>query len=165
MLVAAMNPCPCGYYTDPRRNCRCSPSKIERYAGKISGPLLDRIDIHIEMQPLSFEELSGKGDGEASAAIKERVNLARKIQAERFKNESILLNSRMNNRQIKKFCLLSAEAEALLETAMKELRLSARAYSKILKVARTISDLSAQETIQTGQIAETVQYRNLDRQW
>ncbi|MFA5319629.1 MAG: YifB family Mg chelatase-like AAA ATPase [Candidatus Omnitrophota bacterium] len=165
MFVAAMNPCPCGYYTDPRRNCHCSPSKIERYAGKISGPLLDRIDIHIEMQPLSFEELSGKGDGEPSALIKERVNLSRKIQTERFKDEHILLNARMNNKQIKKFCVLSAEAAGLLEKAMKELRLSARAYSKILKVARTIADLSARETILPGDIAETVQYRNLDKQW
>jgi len=165
MFVAAMNPCPCGYYTDPRRNCRCSPSKIERYAGKISGPLLDRIDIHIEMQPLSFEELSGKGDGEPSASIKERVNLARKIQAERFKDEHILLNARMNNRQLKRFCMLSAEAGSLLEKAMKELRLSARAYSKILKVSRTIADLSGRETILPGDIAETVQYRNLDKQW
>ncbi len=165
MFVAAMNPCPCGYYTDPNRNCRCSPAKIERYAGRISGPLLDRIDIHIEMQPLSFEELSGKGAGEPSAAIKERVDLARKTQAERFKEERILLNSRMNNKQIRRFCRLSGEAESLLEKAMKELKLSARAYSKILKVARTIADLAGADTLLPEHVAETVQYRNLDKQW
>jgi magnesium chelatase family protein len=165
MLVAAMNPCPCGYYTDPRRNCRCPTSKIEKYVGKISGPLLDRIDIHIDMQPLSFNELSGKGDGESSKQIRERIAEARLKQENRFSQDKITLNSRMNNKQLRQYCRLSPEAERLLELAMKELRLSARAYSKILKVSRTIADLAGKETILPEHISETVQYRSLDRQW
>jgi magnesium chelatase family protein len=163
MLVCAMNPCPCGYYTDPKKRCRCTPTKIQNYLAKISGPLLDRIDIHIEVPPLRYKELSQESEGELSSKIKERVDRAHKIQRERFKEEKIFFNSQMNSKQIKKFCNLTVSAKNLLETAIKELGFSARAYDKILKISRTIADLAQSEEILPEHISEAIQYRSLDR--
>ena len=159
-----MNPCPCGYFTDPRKACRCNPNKIASYMGKISGPLLDRIDIHIELPSIKYKELTDTKDGEPSAVIKARVEKARVIQRERFRHESIFYNTQMNTKLIKKYCLLEDEAKELLKMAMTELGLSARAYDKILKVSRTIADLADSEDILVEYISEAVQYRSLDRQ-
>ena len=163
MLVAAMNPCPCGYYTDPKKACRCNPNKIQNYMGKISGPLLDRIDLHIELPSIKYKELTDVKDAEPSKAIKDRVEKARAIQRERFKSEGIFYNARMNTKLIKKYCILAEEAKELLKMAMTELGLSARAYDKILKVSRTIADLAGSETILAEHISEAVQYRSLDK--
>jgi magnesium chelatase family protein len=164
MLVCAMNPCPCGYYTDPSKACRCNPNKIANYIGKISGPLLDRIDIHIELPAIKYKELTDTRDAEPSAAIKARVEKARFIQRERFKSENIFYNAPINTKIIKKYCALGREVKELLRAAISELALSARAYDKILKVSRTIADLGGAETLGAEHIAEAVQYRNLDRQ-
>ncbi len=164
MLVCAMNPCPCGYYTDPKKACRCSTTKIKNYLGKISGPLLDRIDIHIELPSVKYKELTDRKDAEPSAAIKARVEKARAIQRERFKAEGIFYNAQMDTKLSKKYCLLDDEAQELLKMAMTELGLSARAYDKILRVSRTIADLAGVENIFAGHISEAVQYRSLDRQ-
>lgn len=163
MLVAAMNPCPCGHYTDPRKTCRCNPNKIAGYMGKISGPLLDRIDIHIELPSIKYPELSDTKDAEPSAAIKDRIENARAIQRARFKTEGIFYNARMYTKLIKKYCILEGEAEELLKMAMTELGLSARAYDKILKISRTIADLAGSQGILAGHISEAIQYRSLDR--
>jgi magnesium chelatase family protein len=164
VLVCAMNPCPCGYYTDPKKACRCNPAKIQNYMGKISGPLLDRIDIHIEIPAVKYKELSDTKDAEPSAIIKARVEGARSIQRQRFREERISANAQMNTKLTRKYCLLTAEAKELLKMAMNELGLSARAYDKILKVSRTIADLAQVETIAAEHISEAVQYRSLDRQ-
>ncbi|MBM3252465.1 MAG: YifB family Mg chelatase-like AAA ATPase, partial [Candidatus Omnitrophica bacterium] len=163
MLVAAMNPCPCGYYTDPKKPCRCNPNKIVNYMGKISGPLLDRIDIHIEMPPLKYKELTDANESEASAKIKERVEKARAIQRERFENDGIFYNAQMHTKLIKKYCILQEESRELLGLAMAELGLSGRAYDRILKVSRTIADLLESEDIESGHISEAIQYRSMDR--
>lgn len=163
MLACAMNPCPCGYYTDPKKTCNCGTNKIQNYMSKISGPLLDRIDIHIELPSIKYKELADPKDAEASAAIKARVEKARRIQRERLKTEGIFYNASMNSRSIKKYCRLENEARELLKMAMNELGLSARAYDKILKIARTIADLANSENILAGHIAEAVQYRSLDK--
>jgi magnesium chelatase family protein len=163
MLVAAMNPCPCGYFTDPKKACRCNPNKIAHYMGKISGPLLDRIDIHIELPPIKYKELSDTKETESSAIIKTRVEKARVRQRERFKSEGIFYNSQMNTKLIKKYCILEEEAKELLKLAMTELGFSARAYDKILKVSRTIADLAGSENILAEHISEAIQYRSLDR--
>jgi magnesium chelatase family protein len=165
MLVAAMNPCPCGYYTDPKKACRCHPNKIAKYMGKISGPLLDRIDIHIEIPAIKYKELTDTKDAESSAVIKERVENARALQRVRFKEDKIFYNAQMNTRLIKKYCSLNDEAKELLKMAMNELGLSARAYDKILKVSRTIADLAKADMILAEHISEAIQYRSLDRQW
>ena len=165
MLVSAMNPCPCGFYTDPRKACRCNPNKIQNYMGKISGPLLDRIDIHIEMPALKYKELADIKEGEASSDIKARIEKAQGLQRERFKSEKILYNARMSAKMIKKYCLLNEEAKELLKIAMQELGFSARAYDKILKISRTIADLAESEVICTEHISEAIQHRSLDRQW
>ncbi|MCU0652319.1 MAG: YifB family Mg chelatase-like AAA ATPase [Candidatus Omnitrophica bacterium] len=165
MLVCAMNPCPCGYYTDPRKHCRCNPNKIQNYMGKISGPLLDRIDIHIELPSIQYKELTDTKDAETSLAIKMRVEKARLIQRERFSNEGIFYNARMNSKLIKKHCILDNGAKSLLRMAMTDLGFSGRAYDKILKVSRTIADLTGSSLIQEKDIAEAIQYRSLDRQW
>jgi magnesium chelatase family protein len=164
VLAAAMNPCPCGYYTDPKRTCRCNTTKIQNYMGKISGPLLDRIDIHIELPSIKYKELTDTKDAESSVIIKARVEKARAIQRERFKNDGVFYNASMNTRSIKKYCALEREAQELLKLAMTELGLSARAYDKILKVSRTIADLAGGESIRGEHILEAVQYRSLDRQ-
>jgi magnesium chelatase family protein len=165
MLVAAMNPCPCGFYTDPQRACRCTPNAIAKYIGKISGPLLDRIDIHIEMPALKFQELTQVQDAETSESIGSRVKIARKIQRERFLKEGILTNAEMNHRQVKKFCGINDAAKALLGAAMKDLGLSARGFDKVLRVSRTIADLAGSLEILQEHVSESLQYRNLDRRW
>jgi magnesium chelatase family protein len=163
MLAAAMNPCPCGYATDPVKECSCTPLQIQRYLARISGPLLDRIDIHIDVPPLKHRELGGEPSGESSAAIRERVQRARQIQQERFRRSKAYCNAQMSTRQIRKHCQVEGEAKGLLDLAMERLGLSARAYDRILKVARTVADLEGAEGIQASQIAEAIQYRSLDR--
>ena len=164
MLVAAMNPCPCGYFGDPKRECRCSPAQVERYRDKISGPLLDRIDLHVEVPSVEFKQLSSAQPGEPSAAIRERVIAARQVQAGRFGAASpVRTNARMSARHLKAHCQLDEAAAGLLEMAMTQLNFSARAHDRILKVARTIADLAGQERIASDHIAEAIQYRTLDR--
>jgi magnesium chelatase family protein len=162
MMVAAMNPCPCGYYTDPRRQCNCSPLQIHRYLSKISGPLLDRIDIHINVPAVAFRDLQDTRSGAASAQIREQVERAREIQRNRFKRSKITTNSQMNTRQVKQFCALDRACSALLSQAMEAMNLSARAYTRILKVARTAADLDGSDAIRPEHITEAVQYRSLD---
>lgn len=164
MLVAAMNPCPCGFYTDPHKQCRCNTTKIEKYLSKISGPLLDRIDIHIEVPAIKYKELTSDENPEASSVIKERVKKARDAQLKRFKDDGIFANSHMSHKQIKKYCNLTEEGQTLLKAAIEELNFSARAYDKILKISRTIADLAACENILPEHISEAIQYRSLDRQ-
>jgi magnesium chelatase family protein len=165
MLVCAMNPCPCGHYTDPKKACQCHPNKIASYMGKISGPLLDRIDIHVEIPAIKYKELTDIKDAEPSCLIKARIEKTRVIQRERFKSEGIFSNARMNTKLIKKYCVLNEEAKELLRMAMTQLGLSARAYDKILKVSRTIADLTGSEGILAEHLSEAIQYRSLDRQW
>ena len=163
-LVAAMNPCPCGYYNHPTRECTCSPGSVHRYMGRISGPLMDRIDLHVEVTPVAPQELSATAPGESSAAIRERVVRAREVQAERFRNtEGVHTNSMMNSAALREYCRLDAASAALLERAMERLSLSARAYDRILKVARTIADLAGRAGIVQADIAEAINYRSLDR--
>ena len=163
MMVAAMNPCPCGYFGDRVRACRCSVQQIRQYQGKISGPLLDRIDLHIEVPSVKYRALSGKEMGESSATIKTRVNLTRERQQKRFGNSGVLVNARMTEKQIKAFCRIDEESHALMEMAIEKLGLSARAMNRILKVSRTIADLEGKENIEPAHVAEAIQYRNLDR--
>jgi magnesium chelatase family protein len=163
MLVAAMNPCPCGYFGDRVRTCRCSPQQIRQYQGKISGPLLDRIDLHIEVPSVKYRALSGKEMGESSAVIKNRVNLTRDRQQKRFGNSGIMVNARMTEKQIRKYCSIDEESHKLMEMAIEKLGLSARAMNRILKVSRTIADLEGKENIEPAHVAEAIQYRNLDR--
>jgi magnesium chelatase family protein len=164
MLVAAMNPCVCGFFTDPQKECTCTPLQIQRYRSKVSGPLLDRIDIQVEVPGLRYQELASKDPGESSDAIRQRVNAARSIQLARFQKTKIHSNAQMSAREIKRYCAVKEDAEKLLETAINKLGLSARAYSRVLKVGRTIADLSGAEQIQSSHIAEAIQYRSLDRQ-
>lgn len=163
MLVCAMNPCPCGQFNDFKSSCRCSPSQVHSYRSRISGPLLDRIDIHIEVPTAKYQELTSNLPAETSAQIKERVNKARAAQRERFKDEGILCNALMAHKQVRKFCALGKEESELLKMAMTELNFSARAYDKILKVSRTIADLAGSEDIKTEHLSEAIQYRSLDR--
>ncbi len=167
MLVASMNPCPCGYYGSdiPGHTCSCSITSIQRYRGKISGPLLDRIDIHIEVPAVKYEELSSLPTGEHSADIRKRVNNARKIQLERFRKTKIFSNSQMNAKQIRKYCVLDDEGKILLKNAIEKMGLSARAYNRILKVSRTIADLDNSEMIKSLHISEAVMYRSLDKKF
>jgi len=162
MLVAAMNPCPCGHYGDNRRECRCSQVQVEKYRNRISGPLLDRIDIHIEAPAVSFTELSAKTPAEPSSAIRERVRSAREIQTERFAGRE-KTNSKMTSSEVKEWCHLDSSSLKLLQHAMEEVGLSARAYDRILKVARTIADLDQGPTIRENHLLEAIQYRMLDR--
>jgi magnesium chelatase family protein len=163
MLVSAMNPCPCGYFSDPTHQCTCTPGQIYRYRRKISGPLLDRIDIHIEVPAVPYKELSTDYAGENSGDIRSRVIRAREVQLQRFKGEKIYANGQMKTRHIKKYCKLKDDAQSLLETAMQKLGLSARAYARILKLSRTIADLDSAEDIHSHHISEAIQYRTLDR--
>lgn len=165
MLVASMNPCPCGYYNHPEKDCVCSPGVVQKYLNKISGPLLDRIDIHVEVIPVPFEKLSGAPPSESSEIIRQRVVKARQIQEERFVEfKGVYCNAQMTSKLIRKFCVLDDAGTALLKTAMERLGLSARAYDRILKVSRTIADLDCSESIQSQHIAEAIQYRSLDRE-
>ncbi|MCK4244862.1 MAG: YifB family Mg chelatase-like AAA ATPase [Candidatus Omnitrophica bacterium] len=164
MLVGAMNSCPCGYYTDPRHECTCTPNQIQKYRAKLSGPLLDRIDLQIEVPGISFSQMaSEEKKGESSKIIKERVNKARDVQLERFREDDIYCNSRMDKSQLKKYCFINEESKTLLGLAIDKLGMSARAYDKILKVSRTIADLEGSSSIQTSHISEAIQYRSLDR--
>ena len=163
MLAAAMNPCPCGFHNDPTRDCKCSPMQIQRYVSKISGPLLDRIDIHIDVPAVKFKELSSDAHGESSEAIRERVDRARRVQLERFHSEKIFCNAQMSSRLIRKYCLIDSASKGLLENAITRLGLSARAYDRILKVSRTLADLEGKPNIETQHVSEAIQYRTLDR--
>jgi magnesium chelatase family protein len=163
MLVAAMNPCPCGYLGDSKHECRCSPTQIQRYRARISGPLLDRIDIHIEAPALSITELRNNQPGESSAAMRERVEVARQRQLMRYRGSRISANARMPASQLKKFCAIHPTLGDLLQQAMEQLSLSARAYDRILKVARTIADLADSPDIESPHLLEAIQYRSLDR--
>lgn len=164
MLVASMNPCPCGYYNHPTRECVCSPGMIQKYLAKISGPLLDRIDIHMEVVPVEFDKLSKEPPGENSADVRDRVIKAREIQADRFKKfNNVFSNAQMSSKMMQQFCGINDTASLLLKTAMEKLDLSARAYDRILKVARTIADISGSDKIQSEHISEAIQYRSLDR--
>jgi magnesium chelatase family protein len=164
MLVAAMNPCPCGYYNHPTIECTCAPGMVQRYLNKISGPLLDRIDIHIEVIPVPFNELSNMEEGEKSEKIRERVIDARKIQEKRYTDSpGIHANAQMTSKQIRKICRIDEASQTLLKNAMEKLSLSARAYDRILKVARTIADLDNSENILSEHLAVAINYRRLDR--
>ena len=165
MLIAAMNPCPCGYYGHPTKSCICSKKNISKYLSKVSGPLLDRIDIHIEVPPIEYSDLSSKKEAESSLKIKERVDLARKIQLERFKGKNISSNAKITPDLLHETCILTKNAENLLKKAFDNMGLSARAYSRILKVAQTIADLSFSKEIKSSHIAEAIQYRSLDRKY
>ena len=165
MLVASMNPCPCGYYNHPDKDCVCGPGVVQKYLNKVSGPLLDRIDIHIEVTPVSFNELSGRPGGDSSERIRERVITARKLQQLRFHEKpGMNCNAQMDSKLLKEHCVIDESGKRLLATAMERLKLSARAYDRILKVARTIADLSASERIESQHLAEAIQYRSLDRE-
>ena len=163
MLVAAMNPCPCGYFGDRVRTCRCSPQQIRQYQGKISGPLMDRIDLHIEVPSVKYRALSAKEEGESSQTIKNRVNAARNAQKRRFGQNDIICNARMTEKQIKTFCAIDDDSHKLIEMAIEKLGLSARAINRILKVSRTIADLEKKEKVEAAHVAEAIQYRSLDR--
>jgi magnesium chelatase family protein len=164
MLVAAMNPCPCGYATDPHHQCTCTPQQIQKYMARISGPLLDRIDIHIEVPAVKFSDLSAKAPGEPSEIIRERVQAARLKQTARFAGiKGVFANAHMESRLIRRFCQIDQTCEDLLRNAINKLGLSARAYDRILKVSRTIADLSNSEKILPEHISEAIQYRSLDR--
>lgn len=165
MLIAAMNPCPCGYNNDPTRECTCTRLMIQRYLSRISGPLLDRIDIHVEVAAMSFRELATIEQGESSAAIRERINRAREIQKQRFKRKKIHSNSQMTSRDLKTYCPLPDDAVLIMEQAVDRLGLSARAFDRILKVARTIADIEGVEQLNAAHIAEAIQYRTLDKEY
>ncbi|MHB9037763.1 MAG: YifB family Mg chelatase-like AAA ATPase [Armatimonadota bacterium] len=165
MLVAAMNPCPCGFYNDHIKNCTCSPHMIQKYLQRISGPLLDRIDIHVEVPRLKHDELMTKAPGEQSANIRARVKTAREVQNVRFSGSKIFCNAQMTPRHMKQHCKLNSDAEALLKQAIETLHLSARAFDRILKLSRTIADLACSEAVGIEHVAEAVQYRSLDRKY
>jgi magnesium chelatase family protein len=165
MLIASMNPCPCGYYNHPEKECVCGPGIVQRYLNKISGPLLDRIDLHVEVTPVRFEEMTSTRKTENSKSIRERVIIGREVQIERFKNNpEVFCNAMMPSHIVKEVCQINEAGKALLKTAMERLGLSARAYDRILKVSRTIADLSQSETIKVEHLAEAIQYRSLDRE-
>lgn len=165
MLIASMNPCPCGFYNHPEKECTCPPGAVQKYLNKISGPLLDRIDLHVEVTPVPFSDLSKKENSASSAEIRERVIRAREIQAERYKTmEGIYANAQMSSKLLKEICVISQAGQTLLKAAMDKLNLSARAYDRILKVSRTIADLAGSDDIKVEHLAEAIQYRSLDRE-
>ncbi|MEM1269796.1 MAG: YifB family Mg chelatase-like AAA ATPase [Bacteroidota bacterium] len=164
LLITSMNPCPCGHRSDPQRVCSCSPVAVQRYTSRVSGPLLDRIDLHIDVSPVPFDELNRAGDAEPSRAVLERVLTARARQAERFRDEAgVHANAQMSSRQVRAYCELDEASQSLMQTALTRLGLSARAYGRILKVARTIADLAGSADLRTEHVAEAIQYRSLDR--
>lgn len=165
MLVASMNPCPCGFYGSPDKECNCSPQSIQKYMGRISGPLLDRIDIQVEVTPVKYEKLQNSNEAETSEQIKQRVNKARKIQLERYKGLEIYSNSQLTPKLIEEYCKLDSKSKKILQKAFESLGLSARAHGRILKVARTIADLEGKENIEVSHISEAIQYRNLDKKY
>jgi magnesium chelatase family protein len=164
MLVAALNPCPCGYRTDPRRACRCTPPQIERYMAKVSGPLLDRIDIHIEIPAVKYEALSSASEGITSQSMRELVERARRTQRERFDGLATRFNAQMTSRQTRDFCRLDKEGRERVRRSLEQLGLSARAYDKILRLARTIADVEEQPEVLPTHVSEAINYRTLDRQ-
>jgi len=163
MLVASMNPCPCGHYGSKVNECKCNPGMIQKYMGRLSGPMLDRIDLHIEVDAVTYDELSDSNESENSASIKKRVNATRVVQQKRFEGEEYLCNASMSHSSLKKYCTLDEKSEELLRRVFEKLGLSARAYSRILKVARTIADLAGMENIEFSHVAEAISYRSLDR--
>jgi magnesium chelatase family protein len=163
LMLAAMNPCPCGHLGNPMRACKCSPQAVEKYMARLSGPLLDRIDLHVEVPAVPHEQLSARADGTPSAVMREQVLAARKTQSERFQGDGRRLNSRMGPRELRQHCALDAEGEEILRTAMTELGLSARAHDRILRVARTTADLAGSLTIRADDVLEAISYRSLDR--
>ncbi len=165
MLIASMNPCQCGYYGSPEKVCNCKPEQVKKYISRVSGPLLDRIDIHIEVNPIKYSQLEQKQKIETSQEIRNRVNQARKIQLNRYQEYHIFSNSELTPSLIEKFCKLNSRCKQILETAFDKLGLSARAYNRILKVARTIADLENSQDIQEIHLAEAIQYRSLDRKY
>ena len=165
ILIASMNPCPCGFYGSKEKECTCTPNQIKRYINKISGPVLDRIDMHVEVSGVPYKKLRGKGKIETSEEIRKRVNKARKIQIDRYKDENIFSNSELSPKLIKKYCSLEKANTELLEKSFNTLGLSARAYGRILKLARTIADLDNSKNIKTIHLAEAIQYRSLDRKY
>ena len=164
VLIAALNPCPCGYRNDPRRDCQCSIPQIEKYMGKISGPLLDRIDIHIEVPSTDYEQLASRTPGVSSAEMREQVIAARKAQAERFADLNLTYNANLSSRQLRTFCQLDDAGMNLMKSSVNEMGLSARAHDKILRVSRTIADLDASDRIESHHVSEAINYRILDRQ-
>ncbi len=165
MLIASMNPCACGFYNHPEKECTCPPGAVQKYLNKVSGPLLDRIDLHVEVTPVAFSELSNQTNGETSAIIRERVIKAREIQSIRYEGQSgIYANAQMSSKQLREICIIGSAGESLLKRAMERLNLSARAYDRILKVSRTIADLAESETIKPEHLAEAIHYRSLDRE-
>ena len=165
MLIASMNPCPCGYYNHPEKECSCAAGTVQKYLNKISGPLLDRIDLHVEVTPVAFSELSTKKPQETSAMIRQRVIAAREIQARRYvSTPGVYCNAQISSKMLREICVIDPVGAGLLKTAMEKLNLSARAYDRILKVARTIADLASRENILPEHLAEAIHYRNLDRE-
>ncbi len=165
MLIASMNPCPCGYYNHPEKECVCGPGVVQRYLGRISGPLLDRIDLHVEVTPVSFDQMTENRKTESSAVIRERVIAARDIQSQRFESsQGVFNNAMMSPSQVKEVCQINDASRLLLKHAMEKLGLSARAYDRILRVSRTIADLAQSNDINVEHIAEAIQYRSLDRE-
>lgn len=166
MVVAAMNPCPCGYYGHPKKNCTCSTGTVSKYLARVSGPLLDRFDLHVEVPPVEFDEISSQNvNSESSSEIKRRVNNARKIQNERYRNSNVTCNARITSEQLQKFCVMTDSAKQILKLAFDKIGLSARAYDRILKVSRTIADMNGAEKIDSAHISEAIQYRSLDRKY
>jgi magnesium chelatase family protein len=163
LLVGAMNPCPCGYLTDPRRACSCTPTQVINYRSRLSGPLLDRIDIHVEVPPVAYRDLASDGPEEASGALRLRVEEARERQRKRFSGSRTHCNSHMTPLQLKEACRLDEASQGLMEAAVSRLGLSARAYDRVLRVARTIADLAGAEDVRAEYVAEAIQYRTLDR--
>jgi magnesium chelatase family protein len=165
MVIAAMNPCPCGYYGSKSRICRCSPQEIRKYLDRVSGPLLDRIDLQIEVDSVPVQEINDSSPAESSAQVAQRVAGARKIQQDRYRKESFFCNAQLGSASVKKYCRTNNDAERLLNEAVESMCLSMRAYNRILKVARTIADLAGEETISGVHIAEAIQYRELDQKY
>jgi magnesium chelatase family protein len=165
MLIASMNPCPCGYYNHPEKECVCGPGVVQRYLSKVSGPLLDRIDLHVEVVPIGFDEMTANRNTENSTEIRQRVVRAREIQAQRYRDvDTVYCNAMMASTAVKDICFINDDGRKLLRNAMERLGLSARAYDRILKVSRTVADLAGEELIGVAHLAEAIQYRSLDRQ-